>query len=71
MNKVIKQKLTNILKNEVTYILNNEENNQEKLKKLDDLFNLQKIINNFDELEPILYNYFKEKAQQDKWEKEK
>ena len=69
MDNYIKTVLTNAIKYEATYTLRAEEDINKKLIKMNTLLNIQKIIDNYDELEPILKKYFIEKAERDKWER--
>lgn len=50
MDKNIYAKIDNVLKAESDYIMKHEENTKEKLNKMNTLFNLKKIIDNYDEL---------------------
>ena len=69
MDKIIHTQLTNVLKTEIKYTMNNEQDKQQKIDKINTLFNIKKIIDNYDELEPVLREYFKNKAEKDKWER--
>ena len=69
MDKIIHKQLTNVLKTEIKYVMQNEQNKQQKIDKINTLFNIKKIIDNYDELEPVLREYFKNKAEKDKWER--
>lgn len=69
MDKEIKLKLENVLKAEAENVLKNETNKYKKIDKMNTLFNLSKIINNYDELEPILAEYFNRKAEKWRWER--
>ena len=40
---------------------------QKKVNKMNIWFNIKQIIDNYDELEPILKEYFDKKAQKEKW----
>ena len=68
MNKSLKSRLEEVLKEEATYIMRTDENIKEKISKMNDVINMQMIVSSFDELEPILKKYFKEKHQKEKWE---
>lgn len=68
MDLNIKTKLSNTLKAEAEYVLKNEKSIDNKLEKLNTLFNFQKIIDNYDELEPVLKKFFAEKAREEKWD---
>ena len=67
MDILIKKKLSNSIRSECAYILKHEEDIITKATKLNILFNLQKILDNYDELEPILTEYFNNKAHKEKW----
>ena len=69
MDKMIKTKLNNVLKAEAEYIMENEKDLHTKVDKMDTLFNLKKILDNYDELEPILEKYFTEKSKKQKFER--
>lgn len=69
MNKEIKTKMNNVLKAECDYVMKNEKNKNVKLEKMDTLFNLKKIIDNYDELKSMLTEYFAKKAEKEKWER--
>lgn len=61
MDKEIKTKLDNVLKAEGDYILKNENNKNKKIDKMNTIFNMKKIIDNYNELEPVLIEFFREK----------
>jgi len=69
MNKEIKTKLDNVLKAEAEYTMKNEENLHTKVEKMDILFNLKKILDNYDDLEPVLIDYFNRKADRERFER--
>lgn len=69
MEKEIKTKLDNVLKAECEYTLKNEKDRNKKIEKMDTLFNLKKIIDNYDELEPMLKDYFNNKAEKDRFDR--
>ncbi len=68
MNEIIKVKLLNILKAEAEYTLHSDEDIEEKIERMNDIFNIKKIIENYEELEPLLKKYFREKAEKEKLE---
>ena len=68
MNELVKIRVKNVLKAEARLIIGSGEDVQAKVDKMNDITNLVKIIDNYDELEPILKQYFEEKAQKEKWE---
>ena len=55
MNILLKTKLINVLKAEAKQVLESKED-------------MMKIIQNYDELEPVLQKYFAEKHNKEKWE---
>ena len=67
MDKTLKKTLSNRLKCEAEYILNSEEDIRIKCEKMNTIFNLQKVLDSYDELEPLLTNFFAEKAKREKW----
>ena len=71
MNGSLYHKLTTILKEEAEDTMKNEEDSEEKYKKMDEIFNLKKILDNYEDLEPTLKKYFMEKARKEKYEREK
>ena len=69
MNKVIKRVMMNALKSEASLIFRSNDEIQLKIEKMSDIINLQKILENYDELEPLLKEFFDKKAEQEKWER--
>lgn len=67
MDKVLETKLNNILIGELQLIKNSNESVEEQLKKVDTIANLKKILDNYDELDPILRTFFADKANKEKW----
>ncbi len=67
MNKIIQTKLNNVLKAELQIIKTSDTELSEKAEMLNDIGNIKKIIDNYDELEPLLKKYFEKKAQDKKW----
>lgn len=65
MDKGIKEKISKLLMEEAKSLLNEE--GRERVHKLNDIFNTQKILDNYDELEPTIQEYFRKKAEKDKW----
>ncbi|MBR3002884.1 MAG: hypothetical protein IKF38_04930 [Clostridia bacterium] len=68
MNILLKTKLINVLKAEARQILDSDEEMSSKVNKMNDIGHLLKIIQNYDELEPVLAKYFAEKHNKEKWE---
>ena len=69
MYKELEMKLFNTLKGEFDYIQKQEGTNDEKSGKMMDIFHMQQIITNFDELEPIIADYLKQKDKKERWER--
>ena len=69
MNKMLYKKLDNILRTDAERTLENEKDINEKVERMNDLFNLKKIIDNYDELEPVLRNFFIEKNKKERLER--
>lgn len=68
MEKLIKWKISNVLKATAESILENtNESSEIRLARMDTVMNLQKIVDNYDELEPVLKKFFAEKASKEKW----
>ena len=68
MNKSVYAKLNNVLKHELKYTVDCDESVEEKLERADTLINLKKILDNYDELEPLLKSYFLRKVEKDRWD---
>ena len=69
MNNELKTKLSNVLKAEFDYIKRTETDQILRLKKMGDVYHMQQIISNFDELEPVIANYLNEKAERERFER--
>lgn len=69
MNKELEIKLTNVLKAEFDYVRTYENDLKKRLNKMNDIYHMQQIIFNFDELEPVISDYLNKKAEKDKWER--
>lgn len=69
MNKMLYKKMDNILRTEAQRTMENEKDIKEKAEKMNDLFNLKKIIDNYDELEPVLRKFFIEKNKKERLER--
>lgn len=69
MNKEIKTKLDNVLKSEGDYILKNETDKNKKIDKMNTIFNIKKILDNYDELEPVLIEFFNKKAEKSRFDR--
>ena len=68
MNKSLKNSLNETLKSEATYIMRTDEDILIKIDRMNEVINMQKIIENYEELQPVLKKFFDEKALKDKWE---
>lgn len=68
MNKLLRSRLEEALKEEATYIMRTDGKTLDKIDRMDEVINMQKILENYDELEPILKKFFDEKAKKDKWQ---
>lgn len=69
MTKDLQIKLGNVLKAEADYINKTEEDIQSRFIRMNEILNLMKIIENYDELEPVLKKYFQEKADRDRFDR--
>lgn len=69
MDKEIKTKLDNVLKAEGDYTLKNENNKNKKIDKMNTIFNMKKIIDNYDELEPVLRDFFNKKVENERFDR--
>ena len=67
MNKFLKRKLENMLRCEGTYVLEHEKDKDTKVSIMNDIFNVQKIVMYYDELEPILIEFFNKKGKEERW----
>ena len=67
MNKLIEAKLNNVLKAEIKSIKDSDAEPEDKLERIDTIINLKKILDSYDELEPVLKQFFADKAVKDKW----
>lgn len=67
MNTLIQAKLNNVLKAEAQQIMRSDNELSDKIDMMNDIENLKKIVDNYDELEPVLKEFFEKKAQDKKW----
>lgn len=67
MYKELKTRLSNSLKAEADYVAKFETDKTIKFNKMNDILNITKVIEQFDELEPIIAEYINEKARKEKW----
>ena len=63
----ILRKLNNIIEKEMENTNSKKFSLKEKVEQQTVLFRIYKIINSYDELEPILTKFFNEKAKEEKW----
>lgn len=70
MNKMLYKKMDNILRTEAQRTMENEKDQKEKIERINDIFNLKKIIDNYDELEPVLRKFFIEKNKKERLERQ-
>ena len=67
MNKLIQTKINNILKAELQAVKTSDTELSEKVEIVDTIKNLKMIVDNYDELEPLLKEFFEKKYQDKKW----
>ena len=66
----LKTRLMNSLKAEADYINKAETDKKQKLKKLNDIINVVKVIDNYEEIEPKIADAINELAKNRKFNKE-
>ena len=71
LNRMLYNKLIGFLKEEGELTLKYQEDKEIKYETMDNIFNLKKVLDSYDELEPLLKKFFIEKARKEKYEKEK
>ena len=69
MYKELETRLVNTLKAEYDYVKEHETNIDNKRKKMFDVFHMQQVLLNFDELEPVIADYLNKKAKKEKFER--
>ena len=68
MDKLIERKMNNVLKATAESIIEDTKvSDDTRIERMDTVINLQKIVNNYDELEPVLKKFFAEKARKEKF----
>lgn len=67
MDRLIKSRLFEVLKEEATYIMKTDDDISNKIDKMNDIINLQKVLENYEELQPVLKKFFDDKALEEKW----
>lgn len=70
MNEEVYKKIYDLLKDEADTTIRSNDELMNKVKKMNDITNLIKIMDNYEELEPVLQKFFKEKAEKEKWNDE-
>lgn len=71
MNEGLYKKLYDLLKNEADTTIRSNDELMNKVKKMNDITNIIKIMDNYDELEPVLQDFFKKRAEKEKWNEER
>lgn len=69
MNKELEAKLSNTLKSEFEYVKKHEKDKNKRVEKMGNIINLQQVLNNYDELEPVIAEYLNKKAEKERWER--
>lgn len=69
MYKELETRLVNTLKAEYDYVKEHETNIDNKRKKMFDVFHMQQVLLNFDELEPVIEDYLNKKAKKERFER--
>lgn len=69
MYKELKVRLINSLKAEADYVTKFENDKNIKFNKMNDILNLTKVIENYEELEPAIAKAVVELAKKEKWER--
>lgn len=64
----LKTRLMNSLKAEADYINKAETDKKQKLKKLNDILNIVKVIDNYEKIEPDIAKAINNLANKEKWE---
>lgn len=67
MDKKLMDKIDDVLKEEAQEIMKSKEKISKKLDKMNQIINITKIIECYDELEPVFKEYFEKKHQKEKW----
>ena len=62
-------RLEHLIKEELALLKETTTDTSELLSKGNVLFNIHKILSNYDELEPVLKKFFNEKYKKEKWER--
>ena len=67
MDRCLKTVLTNKLKSEARYILHHEQDMKLKQANLEVIFDLQKVLETYDDIKPLLNNFFNSKFKEERW----
>lgn len=68
MERMLKVKLSNVLRAEAKKTMEEEKDLMVKKEKLGDIFTLQEIVKNYDELKPLINERIEEIKRKEKWE---
>ena len=66
MDRCLKTVLTNKLKSEARYILQHEQDMKLKQANLEVIFDLQKVLETYDDIKPLLNNFFNNKFKKER-----
>lgn len=69
MDKNLTNKIDKLLKKEAYKVMKSEEPVLKKLDKMNQIINIIKVVENYDELEPTLKKFFNEKHNKNKWDR--
>lgn len=70
MDALIQNRMNSTLKSLVECVVEDVNVSHDiRLKRMDTIMNLYKVIKNYDELEPLLKQFFAEKSQKEKFER--
>lgn len=67
MDEEIKRKIEHFLRTEGQNIMDNGTDIYKQSRQMDIIFNFKKILDNYDELKPILVKYFGEKTEKERF----
>ena len=69
MNKELKTKMCNVLNAEFDYVKRTETDKSKRLEKFLDIKHFLQIIENFEELEPVIADYINKKADRTRFDR--
>jgi len=69
MYKELKVKLFNVLKAEFDYAKTHENDENSRINKMNDIYHMQQILMNFEELEPVIREHMYKKAEKERFER--